>query len=232
MSRPSRLMPVYIACALHLVSAGAWAGWSTPSGIQAAAQPAPAQATPRDETATNPGQKPVQGPPSPQGIQPPPDYVIGPDDVLAVLFWREKDLSVDNIVVRPDGMITLPLINDIKAAGFTPNELRDAVTKAIGEFVETPSATVVVKQINSRKVFITGQVGKPGTYPLTGPTTVLQLIAIAGGVLDFAKENDIVIMRTEGGRTTNFRFQYKDVIKGRNLQQNILLKPGDTVVVP
>jgi len=149
-----------------------------------------------------------------------------------VLFWREKDLSVDNIVVRPDGMITLPLINDIKAAGFTPNELRDAVTKAIGEFVETPSATVVVKQINSRKVFITGQVGKPGTYPLTGPTTVLQLIAIAGGVLDFAKENDIVIMRTEGGRTTNFRFQYKDVIKGRNLQQNILLKPGDTVVVP
>lgn len=166
------------------------------------------------------------------GVTPPPDYVIGPEDVLAVLFWREKDLSVEQVVVRPDGMITLPLLNDIQAAGLTPEELRDSLAKAASRFVEDPNATVVVRQINSRKVFVTGQVGRPGAYPLLGPTTVLQAIAQAGGLLEYAKANDILVMRQVKGRTQTFKFRYKDVTRGKHLEQNIELKPGDTVVVP
>lgn len=181
---------------------------------------------------------PARPPAAPQpgaprnGVTPPADYVIGPEDVLAVLFWREKDLSVEEVVVRPDGMITLPLLNDVRAAGLTPEELRDALAKAASRFVEDPSATVVVRQINSRKVFVTGQVGRPGAYPLLGQTTVLQAIAQAGGLLEYAKANDILVMRQVNGRTQTFKFRYKDVIRGKRLEQNIELKPGDTVVVP
>jgi polysaccharide export outer membrane protein len=170
-------------------------------------------------------------PPVPAGVTPPPGYVIGPDDNLAVMFWREKELSAD-VVVRPDGMISLPLLNDIKAAGLTPEELRLAVVAAAGKYVEEPTATVVIKAINSRKIFITGQVSKPGTYPLGGPTTVLQFLATAGGALEYADTKKIVIVRSEDGRTVTHRFNYKEVLEGKNLKQNIELKPGDTVVVP
>ena len=108
-------------------------------------------------------------------------YIIGPDDVLSVLFWRDKDMSYD-VVVRPDGKISLPLVNDIQAGGLTPSQLRDNVNTIARRYVEEPSVTVVVKQINSRKLFITGQVEKPGPYPMTGRTTALQLIAMAGGL--------------------------------------------------
>jgi polysaccharide export outer membrane protein len=161
----------------------------------------------------------------------PPDYTIGPDDVLAVMFWRDKDLSAE-VVVRPDGKISLPLLNDIEAGGLTPEQLRERVLEQARRFVEDPSASVVVKQVNSRKVFITGEVAKPGTYPLTGPTTVLQLIATAGGLKEFVDGNNIVVMRTESGRQVRYRFSYKSVVKGKNVKQNIELKPGDTVVVP
>jgi polysaccharide export outer membrane protein len=167
----------------------------------------------------------------PGAIVPPPGYVIGPEDVLAVLFWREKDLSGD-VAVRPDGKITLPLINDVEAAGLTPDELRDHVTKAASQYVEDPNVTVVVKAINSRKVFITGNIAKPGPYPLTGPTTVLQLLAMAGGVHEFAKTDRILIMRTEGGKAVAHKFNYKEVAQGKKLTQNMELQPGDTVVVP
>jgi polysaccharide export outer membrane protein len=167
----------------------------------------------------------------PAGVTPPPGYTIGTDDVLIVMFWREKDLSAE-VSVRPDGKITLPLINDIAAAGLTTDQLRARVMEAANKFVEDPSVTIAVKQINSRRVYITGQVGKPGLYPLTSPTTVLQLIAVAGGLADFAKKEDIVVMRTEGGKTMTLKFNYKDVIRGKKLEQNIELKPGDTVVVP
>lgn len=171
-------------------------------------------------------------PPVANAVTPPTDYVIGPEDVLAIVFWREKDLSVDQVVVRPDGMITLPLLNDVKAAGLTPDQLRARVMEAANRFVEDPNATVVVKQINSRKVFITGEVSKPGIYPLTAPTTVLQALAIAGGLSPYADEKNIVVMRVDGTDTKNFKFNYKDVSKGKSLQQNILLKPGDTIIVP
>jgi polysaccharide export outer membrane protein len=160
------------------------------------------------------------------------NYVIGPDDVLSVLFWRDKDMTAD-VVVRPDGKISLPLINDIQAGGLTPSELCEAVKAVARRYVEDPSVTVVVKQINSRKLFITGQVEKPGPYPMSGPTTVLQLIATAGGLKEFTDGKRILIMRTDkAGKQTSYVFNYRQVTAGRNLEQNIELHPGDTVVVP
>ena len=174
---------------------------------------------------------PPAGTTVPAGVTPPPDYVIGPDDVLTVVFWREKELSSE-VSVRPDGKITLPLMNDVQAAGLTPEQLRDELTKVAGKYVEGPTVTVVVKAINSRKVFITGMVSKPGPYSLTGPTTVTQLIAMAGGLHEFAEKDNITILRQEQGREVAYRFNYKDVMKRKNLQQNIELKPGDTIIVP
>ena len=161
----------------------------------------------------------------------PPEFVIGPNDTLSVLFWRDKDMSAD-VVVRPDGNITLPLLNDIQAAGLTPDQLRERILVEARRYIEDPSPTVVVKEINSRKMFITGMVEKPGPYPITGPTTVLQLIAIAGGLKEFADGKNILVMRNDGGRQVAYSFDYKELLKGKNLRQNIELKPGDTVVVP
>lgn len=193
----------------------------TPAEAQKAtpASPGPAQA------------RAVVAPVVPAGVPTPPDYVIGPDDLLTIVFWREKDMSSD-VAVRPDGKISLPLINDVQASGLTPEQLRLVVTEAAGKFVEDPAVTVVVKGINSRKVFITGQVSKPGPFALGGPTTVLQLIATAGGVGEYSKSDKIVIMRTENGKTVSHKFNYKEVVEGKNLQQNIDLKPGDTIIVP
>jgi polysaccharide biosynthesis/export protein len=160
-----------------------------------------------------------------------PDYLIGADDVLSIVFWREPDVSRD-VVVRPDGRISLPLINDIQAAGMTPEQLRATLEKAAEKYIEDPRATVVVKQINSRQVYITGQVAKQGTYPLTTGMRVMQLITVAGGVLEFADDDNISIVRLEGGQTISFRFNYKEVKRRRNLSQNIELKPGDTIIVP
>jgi polysaccharide export outer membrane protein len=167
----------------------------------------------------------------PAGVSQPPGYLIGPEDTLAIVYWREKDLSAD-VVVRPDGMISLPLLNDINAAGLTPEQLRVAITEGAAKFVAEPTVSVVVKSINSRKVFITGQVGKPGPYPLGGPTTVLQLIATAGGVAEYADKGKIVVLRTEGSKQSTYSFNYEEVMKRKNLGQNIELKPGDVVLGP
>jgi polysaccharide export outer membrane protein len=165
------------------------------------------------------------------GVTPPSDYVIGPEDQLSVVFWHDKDLSAD-VVVRPDGKISLPLLNDVQAGGLTPEQLRRNVTEAARRFVEDPTASIVVKQINSRRVFVTGEVDKPGTYALAGPTTVLQLLATAGGLKEYAAKEKIVILRREDGREVSYRFNYKQVVQQKNPSQNIDLKPGDTVVVP
>jgi polysaccharide export outer membrane protein len=167
----------------------------------------------------------------PAGVAAPADFVIGPNDVLTIVFWRDKDMSSD-VQVRPDGKISLPLLNDVQAAGLTPEQLRVQITATAARLVEDPTVSVVVKEINSRRVFITGQVAKPGTYALSGPTTVLQLIAMAGGVLEYADSKNIAIMRTENGKPSSFQFNYKDVTKRKNLKQNIELKPGDTIIVP
>jgi polysaccharide export outer membrane protein len=170
---------------------------------------------------------------APTGVPTPPGYVIGPDDVLTVFFWRDKDMTGD-VGVRPDGKITLPLLNDIDAVGKTPDQLRDVITKLAtqsGVFTD-PTVTVVVKAINSRKVSIQGKITKPKQYPLMGPTTVLELIATAGGVQEFAKSEEIQIIRKEGGRSVAHKFNYKEVSKGKKLEQNIELQPGDTIIVP
>ena len=165
------------------------------------------------------------------GVPLPAGYVIGPEDVLNVVFWRNQEMSGD-FVVRPDGQISMPLLNDVAAAGLTPEQLREVVTKAATKFLEDPSVTVVVKAINSRKAHITGMVQKPGPYPLMAPTTVLQLIAMAGGLHEFADAKKVLIVRNENGKQVAFNFNYKDVSQGKNLKQNIELKPGDVVIVP
>jgi len=159
-------------------------------------------------------------------------YIIGVDDVLSIMFWRDKDLSAPEVTVRPDGKVTLPLLNDVVAAGLTPDQLRDVVLEAARKYVEDPNPTVMVKEIKSRKVFITGQVEKPGPYPLNGSTTILQLIATAGGLRDFADGKNISVMRNQNGRPVVFDFNYQDLLKRKNLHHNIELEPGDTVVVP
>ena len=161
----------------------------------------------------------------------PSDYVIGAEDVLGVLFWREQEMSGD-VTVRPDGMITLPLIGDVRAAGYRPDELKAILQKATAKYLTEPNVTVVVRTINSRKVFITGEVAKPGAYVLTSPHNVMQLIALAGGLTEYADANAITVMRMEGGRQRSYPFRYRDVARGKALAQNILLQPGDTVVVP
>jgi polysaccharide export outer membrane protein len=184
-------------------------------------------------------QAPAAKPPAPIAplviappVTPPPDYVIGPDDVLQVVFWREKDMSSE-VTVRPDGMITLPLLNDVQAGGLTPDQLRDKINELSKKFLqEDPTVSVAVKTINSRKVFITGAVTRPGPYLLTAPTTVLQVIAMAGGLTEFADKSKIAVMRQENGKLVRYPFNYKDVAKGKNLEQDIQLKPGDTVIVP
>jgi polysaccharide export outer membrane protein len=161
----------------------------------------------------------------------PPGYVIGPLDVLEVLFWRDKDLSAE-VMVRPDGKITLPLLNEIEAGGLTPEQLRLSVMERARRFVEEPTATIVVKQINSRHVFILGEVMKPGSYPLAARTSVLQLLATAGGLSEFASRDQIVVLRAGEGQTERFTVNYTAVVKGEDLRQNIELMAGDTVVVP
>jgi polysaccharide export outer membrane protein len=191
---------------------------------------ADSQSAPQSTTTKPP--LPGTAPPiAPVGVVPPPGYVIGPDDVLAIVFWREKDLSGD-VVVRPDGMISLPLLDEISATGLTPAELRAKVMAEADKLVEDASVTIVVKQINSRKVYITGSVAKPGAYPLSGSMTVVQLIALAGGLLEFAEGTKIRVMRTEKGTPVALPLNYKSFSEGKNLRQNIELKPGDTVVVP
>jgi polysaccharide export outer membrane protein len=189
-----------------------------------------AQAAPPSQP---PAQKPANGTNAPAASAPavPVDYVIGADDVIAILVREDKEMSGE-FVVRPDGIITIPLINDIQAAGLTTEQLREVVRKAATKMVLDPTVTVGVKQINSRRVHITGMVGKPGAYPLATGMTVVQLIAAAGGLHEFADSKKIMIVRTEGGKQVAYKFNYKDFANGKNLKQNIELRPGDTVVVP
>jgi len=155
------------------------------------------------------------------------DYVIGPEDVLGILFWREADMSGD-VTVRPDGRISLQLLGELQAAGMRPDALREEILKSAAKYLADANVTVVVRTINSRKVFITGEVRMPGPFALTAPRTVLQLISMAQGLTEFAKSEEISVLR--GSKA--FKFNYKDVSKGKKLEQNILLQPGDTVVVP
>jgi polysaccharide export outer membrane protein len=176
---------------------------------------------------------PVKAQPAPPGTaaQPDPGFTIGPEDVLGILVWREQEVTGD-VTVRPDGMVTLPLIRDVKAAGLTPDQLADRIQTSLREYITDASVTVVIRQMNSRKAFITGEVARPGSYSLASSMTVMQLIAVAGGLTEWADPGAISIIRLEGGKPKTLPFDYRNVAKGRKPQQNVVLGPGDTVVVP
>ncbi len=160
------------------------------------------------------------------------DYIIGPEDVLQITVWRNENLS-RTVPVRPDGKISLPLVNDIQAAGLTALQLRDEIAKRLKEFVNAPDVTVTVTEIRSLKVNILGQVQKPGTYELKRRVSVLEAVAMAGGLTPFAAPNKMLVLRKgPDGRLTRILVRYKDLIEGGDERQNILLQRDDTIVVP
>jgi polysaccharide export outer membrane protein len=159
----------------------------------------------------------------------PKDYVIGVEDILNVVFWSAKELSAE-VLVRPDGKISLPILNDMPAAGMTPEELAATIMTA-AKFVRESSATVIVKAIHSRKVYVVGEVARPGPFSLGSEMNVLQAIGEAGGFLEIAKKGDVVIVRNENGQERRYKFNYNDVVRGKNIEQNIKLLPGDTILV-
>jgi polysaccharide biosynthesis/export protein len=160
----------------------------------------------------------------------PRDYVIGVEDVLNVVFWKDKELSAE-VRVRPDGKISLPMLNDVPAAGMTPEQLAGAVQQAAAKFVRDPGATVIVKEIRSRKVYVIGEVTKPGTFQLASEMNVIQIIAEAGGFLESANKGNVIIVRNENGQERRYKFNYNDVVRGKNVAQNIRLLPGDTILI-
>jgi polysaccharide export outer membrane protein len=172
------------------------------------------------------------GPSTIQKTPVPSDYVIGVEDFLGIVFWRDQDKALTtDVVVRPDGKISVPMLNDIQAAGLTPEQLAAAVQQAAAKYIRDAVATVVVRQIHSRKVFVIGEVSKPGAVQLISDMNVMQVLAEAGGFLEHANKTDVVIVRNESGREQRLKFNYKDVLKGKKLEQNIKLLPGDTILV-
>lgn len=158
-------------------------------------------------------------------------YLIGCGDMLRVLVWGHDELTTNN-VVRPDGNISLPLIGDIQAEGLSVDDLKKEMNRRMGEYIQEPSVSVSVSEINSLKIYIIGEVRAPGEQNLISYTTVLQAIARAGGLTEFAKRNKIQIIRTQGDEKIKIKFNYNQVIKGKKLDQNIPLKPGDVILVP
>ena len=160
-----------------------------------------------------------------------PNYVIGAQDVLDVNVWKEPDVS-RTVPVRPDGKISLPLLNDVQAAGLTPAQLAAQVTDSLKKYVTNPQVTVIVTVINSQRVYILGEVTRPGAFPLIPGMSVLQALSSAGGFTQFAKVKSIFVRRFENGKEEKFPFNYREVIGGKKPEQDILLKAGDTIVVP
>ena len=159
-----------------------------------------------------------------------PDYVIGADDMLHITVWKEPDLT-ESLPVRPDGKISMPLLNDIPAAGLTPLQLSESITEKLKKYIADPRVTVVVSGMNSRKIFVTGEVLHTGPITLLPHMTMLQALAQAG-FNQFANVKAIYLLRTENGKQVKLPFNYKEVVKGNKPEQNIPLKPGDTIVVP
>ncbi len=160
-----------------------------------------------------------------------PSYIIGAEDVLNINVWKEADIS-RTVPVRPDGRISLPLLNDVQAAGLTPQQLADSIRDGLKKFMSDPVVTVIVTAVNSRRVYIVGEVTKPGMLPLLSGMTVLQALASAGTFTQFANIKGIYVLRNENGKQVKHPFNYKAVVKGQNADQNLELKPGDTIVVP
>ena len=160
-----------------------------------------------------------------------PSYLIGPNDILNIYVWKEKELTQD-VFVMPDGRITFPLIGEVLAQGRTVTELKDDITKRFEKFVSAPEVTVIVKEIRSRRIYIIGKVSKPGPYLLEPDMTVLQALSTAGGFGEWADTKNILIVRREGEKEVQLRFNFKEFVDGKHVEQNLLLKRNDTIVVP
>jgi polysaccharide export outer membrane protein len=158
-------------------------------------------------------------------------YVIGSEDVLYIHVWKEDHLS-RTVPVRRDGIISLPLIDEIKAEGLTPLQLKEKLAGRFKEFIENPNITVMVMEANSFKVYITGQVRNPGVYRLRTETSLLQMISLAGGFTDWANQKKILIIRKEAGKERRITVNYKKIVKGEDPESNLVLKAGDTIIVP
>ncbi len=158
-------------------------------------------------------------------------YVIGPGDGLDINVWKEPDFS-RQVIVRPDGKITLPLIGDVVAAGLTARQLQDKLEKLLKEYVEIPKASVSVTAAHNMRIYLLGNVARPGEIEVTKPITVLEAVSIAGGLTEWAKQSDLRLMRKVNGELKTYRIDYKAIIDGRDPAQNIVLKPGDTIYVP
>jgi polysaccharide biosynthesis/export protein len=159
------------------------------------------------------------------------DYRIGPQDVLRIDVWKEAEIT-RTVPVRPDGKISLPLLNDIQAAGLTPAQLTEVITTGLKKFINNPQVTVSVNEINSRRVYVTGEVAHAGAIPLLPNMTILQALSSSGGFTQFARVKKIYVLRTEDGKPVKHPFNYKEAVDGKNPEQNMLLLAGDVIVVP
>ncbi len=219
----AKASPVAAPPASALPATAAQTEHSSPAATQA---PATEVASARPDL---PGSKLSATQPAAQS--PSDQYVIGEQDVLAITVWKEPELS-GVVVVRPDGKITVPLVNEVQVVGLTPVQLQALLTEKLKPFVNVPQVTVTARQINSRNVYLIGEAAREGSFPINSSTTILQLIAQAGGLKDFAKRKKIYVIRKLGEKQARYSFNYDDVIRGKNTKQNIVLQPGDLVVVP
>lgn len=198
----------------------------------------PVWAAPQGSTSTkdaSAGQKPAPtaapAPAEPKAATDDPGYIIGPEDILAINVWKETELT-KTVPVRPDGKISLPLLNDVQAAGLTPQQLGASIREGLKKFISDPEVTVIVNAVNSRRIYVMGEVSHPGVLPLAPGMTVLQALASAGSFTQFANIKGIYLLRTEDGKQVKHPFNYKAVVKGQNAEQNLVLRSGDTIVVP
>jgi polysaccharide export outer membrane protein len=208
---------LFMAAMCFAISIGLQAQAAPESSAPASASHAAAQAAQANEAPARPHDD---------------SFVIGNDDVLAISVWKEPDIS-RSIPVRSDGKISLPLVGEVQATGRTPLKLEQDIAAKLKSYIAEPEVTVIVQQINSQKFNILGQVNRPGSYPIAMAATVLDAIAVAGGFRDFAKQKSIYVLRQSAdGTQARLRFNYKEVVKGQNPDQNIKLQPRDTIVVP
>lgn len=159
-------------------------------------------------------------------------YTIGAGDVLSITTWKEEDFSLEEVLVRLDGKISFPLLDDIQAAGLTPFELKIEISKRLGDYVEAPNVTVHVRDPQSLKFYVLGEVMETGEYPMVKKLTVLQAFALAGGFTEWAQKDEIILIRRENGQDKIIRVNYKKIVKGKGLEQNLLIQADDTIIVP
>lgn len=160
------------------------------------------------------------------------EYRIGVGDILEIVTWKEPDFSREEVLVRLDGKISFPLINDIPAAGKTTTDLKEAIEKRLKEYISNPNVTVTIRNAASQRFYILGEVANTGEYPLTKDLTVLQAFALAGGFTEWASKNEIILFRREGGKEQVFRINYKKIVKDQDFSQNVTIRANDTIIVP